>query len=311
MAIVLLIGGAGLLALPGLGRGLGRLLAPREWTKLCAVALTAGAASVEIGVVLLAAPTLLRTLGVHALEAACERLAGPLAPVGPAGWVAVFIAWLVPFLALRGVHVARRSCRTLWLEPWIGERVDADGLDVVVLPTDEVVAMSIEGITPQIVVSRGLRNLLLPAQFAAVIRHEAAHLRFRHQRLLLLAVAVDHGFLHFPLFARSTDALRTATERWADESAAGDATESRLHLRQALFVVAGVRLGPAVGPFSRAETVQERLDALEKDPPRPSVLAHALAYAPGLALGAGLAFAIAAWAVQAQALAVAVASCPV
>lgn len=312
MATVLLLGGIVLLGLPGLSRALGRLLVPKEWAKLCLVALVAGTVSFEVGAVLLAAPTLLGTLGIHALEAACERLAGPLAPAGGVGgWSAALVALLLPIMIVRGVKQARRSCRRLWLEPWLGEHIHGDGLDLVVLPTDEVVAMSIDGATPQIVVSSGLRALLSPAQLASVIRHEAAHLRFRHQRLLVLAVAIEHGFLFCPPVMRSTGALRAALERWADECAAGQDTDNRRLLRQALLAVAEARLGPAVAAFSSARTVMERLSALERDPPSPSVLPHVLAYAPGLAVGAGLAVATAGWAVQAQVVALMSGSCPI
>jgi hypothetical protein len=244
-------------------------------------------------------------------EAVCERLAGPLAPTGGAGgWGAAVLAVVLPILFLVGARSARRSCRRLWLEPCVGEHTSFAGLDLVVLPIDDVVAISISGTTQQVVVSRGLCSLLPPAQLAGVLRHEAAHLRFRHQRLLILAVAIDRSFGFMPPVIRSTNALRTALERWADESAAGAECESRRSLRQALLAVAQVRLNSAVCAFSCAGTVVERLSALERDPPRPPVLPHALVYAPGLIVGAGLAMSVAGWAVETPVLALASATCP-
>lgn len=312
MAIVLLLGGVALLVLPGLARRAGRLLVPREWVRLCVVALVTGAASFELGTLLLAVPTVLRALGIQALEAACERLAGPLAPTGgPGGWSAAALAVVFPILFIMGARKATRSCRRLWLEPWVGEHTSFAGLDLVVLPIDDVVAISISGTTQQVVVSRGLCSLLPPAQLAGVLRHEAAHLRFRHQRLLIFAVAIDRSFGFMPPVASSTYALRTALERWADESAAGAESESRRSLRQALLAVAQVRLDSAVCAFSCGGTVVERLSALERDPPRPSVLPHTLVYAPGLIVGVGLAMSVAGWAVETRVLALVSATCPI
>lgn len=312
MATALLLGGVALLLLPGVARRAGRLLVPREWARLCVIALVTGTVSFELGTILLAAPTVFDAVGVQALEAVCERLAGPLAPAGGAGgWSASVLAVVLPILFLIGARKARRSCRRLWLEPCVGQHTSFAGLDLVVLPIDDVVAISVSGTSQQVVVSRGLCSLLPPAQLAGVLRHEAAHLRFRHQRLLILAVAIDRSFAFIPPVIHSTNALRTALERWADESAAGADIADRKSLREALLAVAQVRLGAAVAAFSCAGTVVERLSALERDPPRPSVLPHALVYAPGVIVGAGLAMAVAGWALDTRVLALVSSTCPI
>lgn len=60
MALALLAAGLALLDLPGLARRLRRRLPPQQWARLCALGLLAGGVVVELGAVLIAAPTVLR-----------------------------------------------------------------------------------------------------------------------------------------------------------------------------------------------------------------------------------------------------------
>ncbi|MGH9242717.1 MAG: M56 family metallopeptidase, partial [Acidimicrobiales bacterium] len=217
---LLAVAGLGLLALPWLARPLGRRLAPSEWSRLCLLAIGAGAAAVEAAAVLLAAPTVLRALGVPALAASCQRMLGPLTPGGPAaGWAAAAVGVTIPVLGAIGVVRARRTCQAARVEPCLGEHRTLDEGELVVLPTPHVLAVSVAGPGGQVVVSEGLVNALSPAQLDLVISHEAAHLANDHHRYLTLATAVEHAFAAFPPARRSTAALRVALERWADEEA--------------------------------------------------------------------------------------------
>ncbi|HEX2063632.1 MAG TPA: hypothetical protein VHE80_04335, partial [Acidimicrobiales bacterium] len=93
MAPALVAAGLLLLALPASCRRVGRRLVAREWSRLCLVALIAGALLLEAGLVLLAAPTVFRALGVAALAEACGKLLGPLMPLGTVGgWAAAALA---------------------------------------------------------------------------------------------------------------------------------------------------------------------------------------------------------------------------
>lgn len=311
MAVVLLLGGLGLLALPGAARRLGRQFDPAEWARLSAALLLAGATVVWLSTALFAAPTVLRALGVPHLAQACERMLGPLAPGGPTvGWTALVLAAALPALAAVGIVRARREQRRFHIEPWLGEHERFGPHDLVVLPTDELLALSAAGCPSQIIVSKGLVDTLSPSELAAVLRHEAAHLEHRHQRFLVLTTALEHGFTVLPFVGRSTRALRAALERWADEAAAGEEGASRAVLRGALLGVTMALVNPALAAFAAAETVIERLDALDGDASRPSALRRVAVYLPAVAVSAAVLVALGAWAGDLRALIAMSGRCP-
>ncbi|MGH9120259.1 MAG: M56 family metallopeptidase, partial [Acidimicrobiales bacterium] len=250
------------------------------------LALAAGAATIELAAVLLAAPTVMRAAGVPLVAAVCERMLGPLAPGGgAAGWTAAAASVLLPALALVGAYRVRRAQQALRAEPWLGGGRRHGPHRVVVLPTDQPFAASVPGPDAQIVVSEGLLAALGPDEVEAVFRHEAAHLDRGHHRYLLLAAALDHALFVVPPVRWSTEALRVAIERWADEEAAGADRASRRVLRRALVgVTAALVAEPGIAAFTAADAVAERLTALDGDAPRPTGLAHATLYAPGAAL---------------------------
>ena len=287
MGAWLLFAGLGLLALPRLCSPLGRRLAAAEWARLCQVALVSGALTVEVACVLYAAPTILRAAGAPVLARMCERALRALLPgVAWAGWVAAAAALSIAAFSVLGAIRARRGVVSARIEPWLGEHRSFCGHDLVTLPTDKAIALSVAGRPSQIVVSQGLVQSLTSPQLELVMRHEAAHLDLHHQRTLRIAAAIDHGFAFFPLARRSTAVLRRALERWADEVAAGDHPVERTILRSALLGVVALAVGAELAAFAAADTVVERLDALARPHPTPSRWARTLMYAPGGALAA-------------------------
>src|SRR6266704_4488557 len=139
------------------------------------------------GLVLLAVPAVARVLPQSALAAWPRLLAG----LGPGGTA---VAWLAACLlaASAGVVTAQawrasRQRRMLRVEPGIGTHEHRDGFDLVTLPRAALVAYSLGGHRPQVVVSQGLRDRLDGDGLAAVLAHEAAHLRAGHDRWLHLA----------------------------------------------------------------------------------------------------------------------------
>lgn len=311
MAVVLLLGGLCLLALPGAARRLGRQFAPCEWARLSAVLLVTGAVVVWLSAVLFAGPTVLRAAGIPRLAEACERMLEPLAPGGPImGWSAFALVLALPLLTGVGVARARRDQRRFQIEAGLGEHHRFGPHELVVLPTDEVLALSVAGCSSQIVVSQGVVDTLSPSELAAVVRHEAAHLEHRHQRFLLLAAALEHGFAVVPFIRPSTRALRTALERWADEVAAGEDSASRAVLRRALLGVTLALVNPAVAAFAAAETVIERLDALDGRVTRPSIVRRAAVYLPAAMVSTAVLLALGAWASDLWALLAMSGRCP-
>lgn len=291
MLVALAASGVGLLALPGLLRPVGRRLRPAEWARLSLVCIGAGAAVVELAAVLYGLPAVATASGVPSLEVLCHRALGPLAPGGAvAGWAAIAVAVAVPAAGALGWSRARRTVRSARIERGLGHHEPYGGHELVVLPSERPLAVSVP-VPPrqpgrhQIVVSDGLVELLTPEQLDAVLRHEAAHLRHGHRRHLAVAAAVDRAFAWFPPAAASTATLRIALERTADEHAA--ATGDRGTVRAALLAVTARMLaGPALAAFSAAETIGERLDALDDGAPHPPAGPHLLLYVPGAVLGA-------------------------
>jgi hypothetical protein len=286
MTLLLLASALGLLVLPGCARPLGRRLPPAEWAKLCAGLLLAGGIALEVGLLLVGGPTALRLAGMEAVADLCEHLLGELAPGGtPLGMAAAMTALLLAVGTGRSLLRARQSRRVLRVEPEIGWHRELLGHDLVVLPSEELVAFSAGVHPPQVVVSQRLVDLLADDELAAVLRHELTHIRHRHDRYLLLARVVEQGLGLLPLVRRSTGALRCALERWADEEAAGGARRGRESVRAALVRVIEATAIPDVAAFMSLGTVVERLQALQAAPASgSSLLRRAFVYLPALVL---------------------------
>lgn len=87
----------------------------------------------------------------------------------------------------------RRDVECLVLAPST-ELMEWDGCTIAVIDVPALIAFSIGGRQPQVVVSTGLRAALDPDEFHAVVEHEIAHLRCRHHIASRLAdLAVECG----------------------------------------------------------------------------------------------------------------------
>lgn len=263
MTLLLLLSGLGLLAVPACARPLGRRLPPAEWANACAGLLAAGAIVVEASLAIQAAPTVLRTVGLEGIAELCQHIAPGGAPAGIAAAVA---AGVIALLAGRSVLGARRIHRMARVERELGWHGTLGGHHLVVLPSQKLVAFSTAGRPGQVVMSHGLITALSDDELAAVLRHEVAHVRHRHQRYLLLARAVERSLGLLPLVRRGVAALRCAVERWADEEAAGPRPTGRASVHAALLRVAELASMPDLAAFTTPGTVEERLEALRADP---------------------------------------------
>lgn len=114
------------------------------------------------------------------------------------------------FSALSTLHALRV------LAAWWRDRVHAEtGVRIVVDPRP--IAYVLPGPDAAIVVSTGMLQALQPGERQAMLAHEAAHLRHRHDRFL----AVGRLVAGIPVVGRRVrDHLHFALERWADEEAA-------------------------------------------------------------------------------------------
>ncbi len=285
VSLVLVAAGAASLLLPAFGVRSRRQLHPAEWARLTAGAIRLGRWSIAVGLFLTAAPTVFAALGVDAAADACHRLLGPMLPGGPTTAWASGVAFAALTVRTGAIRLdAGRELRRAHVEPWLGHHEMLGDTDVVVLPTDEVVAYAAPAVTQQVVVSDGLAGALTDDELSAVIRHEQAHLQNGHDRCLLLAAVVEGTLGWFPGVRRSTQELRLSLERWADEAAA-DRPGAREQVRRALLKTAET-LATAVPAFTAASTLLARLDALGTPPPDPGWRQRAAAAGPvfGLAV---------------------------
>src|SRR5690606_10980018 len=76
--------------------------------------------------------------------------------------------------------------------------------DLRVLDLDTPMAFCLPGIRSRVVLTEGVLDRLTPQQLAAVIAHERAHLRARHDLVLEAFIALHAAF---PRFVRSDAAL--------------------------------------------------------------------------------------------------------
>lgn len=277
---VLLVGLGGVaLVLPGLRPSLSLRGNPRWFAPLDAIALALGAAAVLAGLTLSAAVGVLHLVTGTALA----RYDGHLAPGGLAASIASAIVLAIVGRNLaRAAGRARRATGVARAEAWVGRHHAFGDHEVVVLPTSELVAYSVDGSPPQVVVSEGFEAQVGADMAAFVIDHERAHLRRRHRRLLVVSALVDATFGFVPMVRRSALALMLAVERAADEAAAGPDRQRRHRLAAAMrdLAATGSRSMPV-------EAVTYRAAGLASPPPRasrPELLAVAGLVALGLAV---------------------------
>lgn len=284
IAALLVLLGLVLIALPAFSRLPARLPAS-EWARIAAASLLLGFIAFESGLVLLSLPTVLHSLHAAGFAAICEKVLTPLAPGGDlVGWVAALAAFVIAMRAGFGVRRARRNTSFVEAEPWLGRHENRGDFELVVLPTRELLAVSVPAAPPQVLISDGLIARLDNEQLEAVIQHEASHHRFGHWRFSLLAAALERGLWPIPFVTRATDSLRCALEGWADEAAAEGSPGGRTTVRDALVAV----VGPLDDPVSttRKRAFRDRARRLDSGPsPRTLALRFAV-HAPVLVCAA-------------------------
>ena len=231
--------GFALLAAPGIVLRASPLN-PRETARLAASTLAAGSVLIVGGLVLLALPAIVGAAHLGDLAEICARVLTPLTPRRDlVGLISAALAVILIVRAANAAWRAHRGAQRARAEPWLGHHEDRDDFELVILPTDDVLAFSVPGRKPQVLISRGLVAELEPRQVDAVIRHEAAHHDARHSRYSALAISVEAAFRPLRGVARSAEVLRAALESWADDAATSDSSATRASLRSALVFVAG------------------------------------------------------------------------
>jgi Zn-dependent protease with chaperone function len=127
-----------------------------------------------------------------------------------------------------------------------------------------------------LVVTSGALALLDPAQLAAVLAHERAHLAGRHHLLLALTRALAAVFPAVPVFSQGPEEVARLAEMCADDTAARQS--GRRTLLAALLTMGTGQAVPAAALAVTASEVTARVQRL-LDPPR-----HARRAGNGMAL---------------------------
>jgi Zn-dependent protease with chaperone function len=91
--------------------------------------------------------------------------------------------------------------------------------DLRILNVKQPLAYCLPGVRSRVVVSEGTLNTLSPSEIAAILTHERAHLRARHDLVLEMFIAVHAAFPRFVRSASALDAVRLLIELLADDAA--------------------------------------------------------------------------------------------
>ncbi len=93
----------------------------------------------------------------------------------------------------------------------------ASGLRI--LDVKQPLAYCLPGVRSRVVVSEGTLSTLADSEIAAILTHERAHLRARHDLVLEMFTAVHAAFPRFVRSASALDAVRLLIEMLADDAA--------------------------------------------------------------------------------------------
>lgn len=215
---LLVIGiGVALLTVPALSAI--SALGPKERVRAACISATVGISLLVAGSLLMASPMLL--WWNHQNEVSATDF-GHLSPGGPWAWSAagalgcVGLGRLVSFF-----HQNRSARRRAKLPSWAAIAFIYDelaGAEVRVAPTSRPFAYAVPGRDCHIVVSEPVARLAA-SERRAVLAHEGAHLRLRHDRHLFALGVYQWVWGWVPGVRAVVAAHQRAVEQWADMSA--------------------------------------------------------------------------------------------
>ena len=183
-----------------------------------------------------------------------------------AGLALLTVLCLMLVLAFADAISARRRQRELLALLAHGDP-KAPGALVVDYPA--AAAYCLPGIRSQIVVSAGTLDLLAPAELAAVLAHERAHLRARHDLVLIPFTSLRRGFPRSRVITQAQRTVALLVEMMADDRALRVRGLLARELATALlrFGTAGTACTPA-GALAAAEgELTARVNRLLTPPP--------------------------------------------
>lgn len=215
MSALVVLCGVLLLSIPVIAARSG--LGPDVKVQMSCVAIATGLFVMSFGLVVASSPLII-------VWHDGEQIGG-LSHVSPGGrlaWVAgaalLLIVVIVTTDAVRVTTSLRRRVRAASLVT-SGFDHGRHNVKVRLLPTEQFAAFAVAAPNPHVVVSQALYDSLTPEVFNAVVAHEAAHLRLRHDRHLFLLSLYSRFGGWAPGIEGTVDQLRGDIEKWADRHA--------------------------------------------------------------------------------------------
>jgi Zn-dependent protease with chaperone function len=122
------------------------------------------------------------------------------------------------FIAVLQVAIAtrRRRAHHRMVVDLVGK---SQGNHLRILDVAQPLAYCLPGVRSRVVVSEGALNALADNEMAAILTHERAHLRARHDLVLEMFTAVHAAFPRFVRSANALNAVRLLIELLADDAA--------------------------------------------------------------------------------------------
>lgn len=262
-AVVTLVGALSLLWVPSLLDRVGRHLSPRWVVRLGASSIFLGVFVSAVGLALIAAPTVLRSLDLHRLASVCDRLLIHLGVAVPGylGWLGFVALVTIVALATKGTIQALRADHELRFVLQ-GDATESFGeFPVMVVKSSLATAFGLGGRSPRIIITTALAERLDQSERDVVLAHEAAHLRYRDPELLRVLRALELASPRWLPLAKAVACVRLAVERAADEAAGGVTPQRRRIAVNAVLKATGID-NPPLPAISSAETIARRVSAL-------------------------------------------------
>ncbi len=127
-------------------------------------------------------------------------------------------ARLIVAVSKVAIETRRRRAHHRMMVDLLGEhRRELNGARV--LQVSEPLAYCLPGLRSRVVLSEGTLAALTEPELAAILRHERAHLRARHDLVLEAFIAVHTAFPRFVRSGSALDAVRLLVELLADDAA--------------------------------------------------------------------------------------------
>ncbi|WP_433511557.1 M56 family metallopeptidase [Nonomuraea sp. CA-143628] len=280
-----------------LGDRMARVLAGAAWTHRCpraalalwqAIGLAAGLGAVGLGLVAAVAP--LAAVFPHGMHTLGRQIVSGhgLDGLGPAhlaalAWSAGLLSWLLAHTIRVTTKTFRERRRQRLLVDVVAEHSTV--YDAYVLPSDRHVAYCVPGRHRRIVLSQGTLDLLRPCELQAVLQHERAHARGRHDLALLPFLALTHAFPWLAAARTARHAVAMLLEMIADDHARQ--AHGELPLARALVRMADSQGGQGLATFALSDAgVVERVHRLLSKSDQPA-WAPTAAYSAAILLLSG------------------------